>query len=82
MLVIEELRLARVPSIAARAALGRSLERVPGLEVWSGCAKVLVQADPPVWLQSDGELQGQIGLAEISYAADRLLVAAPPEEEE
>ena len=77
VLIIERLGVLRAPAMLYRAARGPSLEGISGLQVWTGCHKLVVEAEPASWVQSDGELLGRAGRVEVTHVSDRLLVTAP-----
>lgn len=77
VMVVERLRLLRVPGLLLRAVRGRNLDKVPGVEVWADCRTLEVEAEPAAWMQGDGELLGLTERVEVSYLADSLRVAAP-----
>ncbi|MDP8959764.1 MAG: hypothetical protein M3N51_11395, partial [Actinomycetota bacterium] len=77
-LVIERLDLLRLPGLLWRMVRRGDLGSVPGLQVWPDCRKLVVEAEPSSWVQSDGELLGKVRQLEISHVADRLLVTTSP----
>ena len=77
VLVLERLGLGRTPMMVWRAALGRPLDRVPGVEVWDAIQEVTVIAEPAGWMQADGELLGRVAEVHITAVREELLVAAP-----
>jgi diacylglycerol kinase family enzyme len=77
VMVVERMTAPRTIGLVARAAARRELSRVPGVEVWQGVERVAITADPPAWLQADGELLGRGGEVTISMGADPLSVVIP-----
>lgn len=76
-LVIEKAPVSRAAMLGITALWGRGLARVPGVSVWPRLAKLAMEADPPAWFQSDGEMWGQLSELHIQHAEDALLVASP-----
>lgn len=81
VLAIESLPLHRVPSVLARASLGRSLGAIPGFTVWHNPAKVVVEAEPASRFQADGELLGHADWLEMTPVPGALMVMTPGAEE-
>ncbi len=75
VLVLDRLDVPVATAMFPRLMTGRSLERVPGAEVWTGIAKLIVEADPPARMQADGELIGDVTAVEIAPAPRYLWVA-------
>jgi diacylglycerol kinase family enzyme len=69
----------RTVMLTARAMAGRDPGRSPDTEVWQGVERLHVAADPPAWLQADGELLGRAARVEIERSAGRLRVIGAPE---
>ena len=80
VLAIESLGAARAVGIASRAALGRRLDRIPGVHVWHDPTKLVIEADPPSRFQADGELLGSTDGLEITEVPDGLRVITPAAE--
>ena len=76
-LIIERITLRRVPSILFHAALGRDLGRVKGVEVWDDVHELIISADPPGFLQADGESLGEVNSVTITSAPRAVRVVAP-----
>jgi long-chain acyl-CoA synthetase len=76
-LIIERISLIRVPSILIRAALGRELGRVRGVQVWEDVQQLTIAADPPGFLQADGESLGEVTTIDIASAPRAVRVIAP-----
>lgn len=76
-LVVEKAPPARTIGLAGAAVVGRGIDRVPGMAVWSGINELVAVADPPAWFQADGELLGRISELHIRFAPDALAVVAP-----
>jgi diacylglycerol kinase family enzyme len=80
VLVVEALPARRIARIASGLIGGADLDRLPGMNIWTGLDSIEFEADPPVWGQADGELTGAWKAASISLRLDALqvLVPAPP----
>ncbi len=76
VLVVEHLNLARVPAIVL-AAVRRRLDRVPGMQVWTGVEHFTVHAEPPTAVQADGEALGEVTKLVASHVPRALSVLAP-----
>lgn len=76
-MAVSELPVRRAITIAGSSALRRNLERRPGVRVWHGFQKLIVEADPAVQLQADGDLLGEGEYFEITPAADALRMIVP-----
>ena len=76
-LIIERISLAKVPSILIRAALGRDLGHVRGVQVWEDVQLLSVTADPPGILQADGESLGETATVDITSAPRAVRAIAP-----
>jgi len=76
-LIIERITLRRVPSILIHAALGRDLGRVKGVQVWDDVHQLTITADPPGFLQADGESLGEVTTVEITSAPRAVRAIAP-----
>jgi long-chain acyl-CoA synthetase len=76
-LIIERITLRRVPSILVRAALGRDLGQVKGVEVWDDVHELSISADPPGFLQADGESLGELNTVRITSAPRAVRAIAP-----
>ena len=75
MLVLNHLDVPTAAAMFPRLIAGRSLDGVGGAEVWTGVAKLIVEADPPARIQADGELLGDVDAVEIAPASGYLWVA-------
>lgn len=75
LLVVERLPLRRLPALLTRVALGRSLDRIRGIQVWQDVTDFEVSADPAARLEIDGEVIGEVNDAQMSYRPDSLWVA-------
>ena len=75
VLVLDRLDLGVSSGMLPRLLAGRRLDRVDGVEVWTDVAKLIIEADPPVRLQADGELLGDVTDVEIAPAGGYLWVA-------
>lgn len=73
-----ELPVRRALSIAGRSALGRDLRKSPGVSVWPGFEKLIIEADPAAPLQADGDFLGEGTYFEITPAPDALQMMLPP----
>jgi diacylglycerol kinase family enzyme len=76
-LVVESLPARRLPRIASGLIGGADLDRLPGMQVWTGLESVAFEADPPVWGQADGELTGAWKAASTSLRREALHVLVP-----
>jgi len=76
-LIIERITLARVPSILMHAALGRDLGRIKGVHVWDDVRHLTITADPPGFLQADGESLGNVTTVDIASAPRAVRAIAP-----
>ncbi len=77
VMIVEDLRLLRLPSIIARAVRGKNLDRISGLEVWADLEVVTVEAEPAAALQTDGELIGLMSELTVTSELEALRVIAP-----
>ena len=76
-LIIERISLIRVPSILIHAALGWDLGRVQGVQVWDDVRRLTITADPPGFLQADGESLGEVTSVAITSAPRAVRAIAP-----
>lgn len=76
-LIIERITLRRLPSILWHAALGRDLGRVKGVHVWADVRQLTITADPPGFLQADGEALGEVTTVDITSAPRAVRAIAP-----
>jgi diacylglycerol kinase family enzyme len=76
-LVVEALPARRLLRIASGLIGGADLDRLPGMQVWTGLESVAFEADPPVWGQADGEMTGSWKAASISLKREALHVLVP-----
>ena len=76
-LVVRQLPTRRAAQIVAKAMLRGDLTDIDGCEVWTGLEYVSITAEPPVTLQSDGEMLGHMTEAYIKVQPDALLIVAP-----
>lgn len=77
LLVVEQLRVRRAPSMM-RATMGRSgLESVKGFEIWSAVESFQVSSGHPTTMQADGEIYGGIATLEVRFIQDAMLLAVP-----
>lgn len=73
--VITRLSATRALRLAYRSARRRDPAAVPGVEIWTGFDRLSILADPPAWLEADGELLGRASAVEIAaHPAGLLLV--------
>jgi diacylglycerol kinase family enzyme len=75
VLVVEQLRLRRVPAILRAAGKKGSLDAVEGLTVWEDVTTFEVRSPIPVEAQADGELLAAITQMRVTYQPDSLTVA-------
>lgn len=76
-MVVSELPTRRAGGIVLRALTTGRVDRVPGIELWNDIDHLALVADPPVSLQADGELLGEVTEALITVDPEALLVAVP-----
>ncbi len=76
-LIIDRISVLRLPSIVVRSALGRDLERVRGVHVWEDVRRLTITAEPPGFLQADGESLGEVTQVTITSAPRAVRVIAP-----
>lgn len=76
-LVVESLPARRLPRIVAGLLGGANLDRLPGMQVWTGLDSIAFEADPPVWGQADGEMTGAWKAASVSLRREALQVLVP-----
>lgn len=75
VLVVEELRLRRVPRILRGASRKGSLGSIEGLTLWEDVESFEVSSPVPVEAQADGELLGSVTEMRVEYQAESLTVA-------
>lgn len=66
VLALENVTPLTAADVVARLASRRSLAGARGAHLWTDVEKLIIEADPPVTLQADGELLGPIYDLEIS----------------
>jgi diacylglycerol kinase family enzyme len=76
VLVVERMGLRRTLGMAARSAARRELSRMRGVQVWQGVERLRIEADPPAWIQADGELLGRASRLMVDSLEEPLLVVA------
>jgi diacylglycerol kinase family enzyme len=76
-LVVERLTPLVAARLLERAVTGRPLDAVPGVEVWTGFDKLVVEADPAGRYQADGESLGATASLEVTPAPDAIRVLVP-----
>ncbi len=74
VLIAERMHALRTLALVGGALARRDLERIPGIQVWQGVERLTIVADPPAWLQSDGELLAQADTVTVAAEARRLQV--------
>ena len=57
--VLRKVTPLRILHAVGRAALKSPLDRVRGIDMWEGFDRVEIEADPPAWIEADGELLGR-----------------------
>lgn len=72
--VVTRLTALRTLRLALRAARRADLSAIPGIEVWTGFDRLSIAAEPPAWLEADGELLGLARSIEITPAPSSLLI--------
>ncbi len=75
VLVVEQLRLRRVPAILRAAGKKGSLDAIEGLTVLEDVSSFEVRSPVPVEAQADGELLAAITQMRVTYQPDSLTVA-------
>ncbi len=80
-LVIEKISLIRVPAILGHALLGRDLDRIRGVKVWTDVDSLSIEAEPPGLLQADGESLGIVTHVTIEAVPEALRIIAPAQGE-
>ena len=76
-LIVDSLPARRLLRIASGLIGGADLDRLPGMQVWTGLESIAFEADPPTWGQADGEITGAWTTAAISLRRDALQVLVP-----
>jgi diacylglycerol kinase family enzyme len=76
LLVMERLRMRRLPSLLGHVMAGASLDRIRGLEVWDQVHTFTVASPRPFRMEADGELVGPFTRATIRFRPDALWVAS------
>lgn len=77
VLAMETLPARRIPGLLAMIILRKRLDRLRGLQVWDGVARVTIEADPPAPVQADGEPLGEATHIELRAAPGALRIAVP-----
>ncbi|HEY5651566.1 MAG TPA: diacylglycerol kinase family protein [Acidimicrobiia bacterium] len=75
VLVVERLKLRKVPAILRAAGRKGSLDAIEGLTVWEDVSSFEVRSPVPVEAQADGELLAAITHMRVTYQPDSLTVA-------
>jgi diacylglycerol kinase family enzyme len=74
VLVLGRLRRHRIPQIVGDVMTGRDLSAVTDMDVWPRVREVMVNAEPAVAAQADGEALGMVDGARIRWVPDSLRV--------
>ena len=77
----EELPVHKAASIALRSAIRRDVGGEPGVEVWPGFSKLIVEAEPEAPYQADGDFLGTGDYFEITPAPGALRMLLPSSRE-
>lgn len=77
LLVIERLRMRRLPSLLGHVLAGSSLDRITGMDVWTGVEGFTLAAPAPFQMEVDGELTEPFTAASVRFRPDALWVAGP-----
>lgn len=77
VVAFERLPLHAVPRIASAAMRGRRLDKLAGTHLVDDIPTVDITAEPPAFVQADGELLGTVGHLRVESILDAMLVAAP-----
>ncbi len=75
VLVIEELKLRRVPAILKASGRGGNLGSVEGLTLWQDVGSFEVESPSPVEVQADGELLAAVTELDVTFQPESLTVA-------
>lgn len=75
LLVIEELKLRRIPAILKASGRGGDLGSIEGLTLWEDVTSFEVRSPSPVEVQADGELLAAVTLLSVAYQPESLTVA-------
>lgn len=75
--VLRKITPVRMVSTVARAIARSDIARVRGVDVWEGFERIDIAADPPAWVEADGELLGRATAITASPDPRDLLVVAP-----
>lgn len=76
VLVIEDLKRRRIPSILTKALTHKDLGSLDGFVTWSNIKKLGISADPPVAVQADGEDLGLADGGEVEWIPDSLRIVS------
>jgi len=74
VLVVDRLGMRRTLGLVTRALARRDLGRMSGVQVWDGVERLSIDADPPAWIQADGELLGRAAQITVDARGESLLV--------
>lgn len=74
VLVLESLRLRRIPALLGRIATGRRLDGVRGTTTWQQVTTFTFRADPPARVELDGEVIGEVASAIVTHRPESLWV--------
>lgn len=74
--VLRKVTPLRMSSAVIRAAMRSDLGRVRGIDVWEGFERVEIEADPPAWIEADGELLGRASAITVHPDPRDLLVVS------
>jgi diacylglycerol kinase family enzyme len=74
---VAKLPINRAAGIAARSVLKRDVSGSRGAHVWPGFKKLIVEADPPAFIQADGDLIGSGDYFEVTPAPNALKMLLP-----
>ncbi|MPZ53063.1 MAG: hypothetical protein GEU79_10090 [Acidimicrobiia bacterium] len=77
LLIMETVRLRRLPSIGFKLLAGSDLGEVAEFHTWSGISSARVTSDHSVYLQADGELLGRADQVSFDFVSDSIRVVAP-----
>ena len=80
VLVIEELKLRRVPKILRSAGPRGDMGSIDGLTLWEDVESFEVHSSTPVEVQADGELLAGVTEMSVSFRPESLTVAVSPED--
>jgi diacylglycerol kinase family enzyme len=76
VMTVERLGIRRTLALAVRSLGRRDLTKTRGVRVWEGVERLEVEADPPAWIQADGELLDRASRLSIEPLETSVLLVA------